>query len=165
LSQFTDGGQGMENAVQTLLSADRANLAAIIGFAKTANEDQRKAIGRALAAYAQASAKAGDPGFANTIQQTVVNAGLPELQKAYADAGGDTGTAAGGGGGGGGGGGPTAVGPPIGGQNTGGLLSGNTVPTQATGLLGAGGLGGGGSSSFGNNGTSSFTSVSSTTNQ
>ena len=81
----------MEDAVQNLMNADKANLAAIIAFAKTANEDQRKAIGKALANVAKAYAAGGDPGSANSIQQAVVTAGLPELAKAYADAGGDTG--------------------------------------------------------------------------
>jgi hypothetical protein len=155
LSQFPDGGQGMENAVQTLMDADRANLAAIIAFAKAANEDQRKAIGRALAVYAQASAKGGDPAFANTVQQAVENADLPELSKAYADAGGDTGTAAAGGGGGGGSGGPTAGGPPTGGPNTGTTAGGSTLPTTRTGLLLTGTTSGGGFSS--NGGSSSLT--------
>ena len=132
----------MEDAVQNLMSADKANLAAIIAFAKTANEDQRKAIGKALANVAKAYAAGGDPGSANSIQQAVVTAGLPELAKAYADAGGDTGTASTGGGGGGGG--PTQAGPPTGGANGGTTVGGNTfVATQASGLTG-GSVGGGG---------------------
>jgi hypothetical protein len=132
-SQYVNGGQGLANAVQSLMSDKSAiTLAAIINFAKTANEDQRRAIGQGLAAAAKTSAAGGDPQFVNTIQQAVTSSGLPELQKAYADAGGDTGTASTGGGGGGGGGGPTAVGPPTGGPNNGtGGNPGNTgINTQ-----------------------------------
>lgn len=141
LVQFSNGGKDMENAVQTLMNADKANLAAIIAFAKTANEDQRKAIGKALADVAKAYAAGGDPANANSIQQAVVTAGLPELAKAYADAGGDTGTASTGGGGGGGG--PTASGPPTGGPNTGSTVGGTNFANQASSLIG-GGVGGGG---------------------
>ena len=141
--QFVNGGQGLANAVQSLLTNDKTTLAAIIAFAKTADEDQRKAIAQGLAQVAKASAAGGDPAFGNTIQQAVVNSGLPEFAKAYAEAAGDTGTASTGGGGGGGGG-PTAVGPPTGGPNTGNGPPGSTfTPTQAFGLTG-GGLGGGG---------------------
>ncbi len=153
LSQYTNGGPGMEGAVQALMNTDRANLAAIIAFAKTANEDQRRAIGRALAGIAQTSATSGDPAFANTIQQAVANADLPELAKAYADAGGDTGTAASGGGGGGGGGGPTQVGPPTGGANTAGTgtANGNAFGGNQGSLLTTSSNGGGGFSQNNNN--------------
>jgi hypothetical protein len=144
-AQFVNGGQGLANAVQSMMGDKSANtLAAIIAFAKTANEDQRKAIGQGLAQAAKAAAAGGDPQFVNTIQQAVVTSGLPELQKAYADAGGDTGTASTGGGGGGGGGGPTAVGPPTGGPNNGGGPGTNTFPTnQGTSLTGSSLSGGG----------------------
>ena len=97
LSQYPDGGVAMETQVQTLMNADRASLAAIIAFARTATEDQRKAIARGLANVAKAYA-ASDPGFATQIQRSVAAAGLPEFAKAYAEAAGDTGTAAAGGG-------------------------------------------------------------------
>jgi hypothetical protein len=142
-AQFVNGGQGLANAVQSMMGDKSANtLAAIIAFAKTANEDQRKAIGQGLAQAAKAAASGGDPQFVNTIQQAVVTSGLPELQKAYADAGGDTGTASTGGGGGGGG--PTAVGPPTGGQNNGTGGPGNNGNTnQASGLTNNNAGGGG----------------------
>src|SRR5262249_29247989 len=90
--------------------------------------------------YAQSIA-ATDPAETTVVNQQVLNAGLPELAKAYADAGGDAGTSAGGGGGGQG---PTAIGPPTGGANTGGIVGGSTfVGTTATGLISLG-LGGGG---------------------
>lgn len=143
-SQYVNGGQGLVNAVQSLMGdKSAAILAAIINFAKTANEDQRKAIGQGLAGAAKASAAGGDPQFVNTIQQAVTNSGLPELQKAYADAGGDTGTASTGGGGGGGGGGPTTAGPPTGGPNTGTTPPGNT-PRATQGFLTNNNAGGGG---------------------
>lgn len=144
-AQYVNGGQGLASTVQSLMNdKSPATLAAIINFAKTANEDQRKAIGQGLAQAAKAAVTGNDPGFANTIQQAVVNAGLPDLQKAYADAGGDTGTASTGGGGGGGGGGPTAGGPPTGGPNTGNTAGGNTsTPNQAFSLTNST-LGGGG---------------------
>ena len=142
LSQYPDGGVAMETQVQTLMNADRTSLAAIIAFARTATEDQRKAIARGLANVAKAYA-ASDPGFATQIQRSVAAAGLPEFAKAYAEAAGDTGTAAGGGGGGGGGGGPTAVGPPQGGPNSGTITDGsNFAATRSSGLLSPGGLGG-----------------------
>jgi hypothetical protein len=144
LGQYNDGGKGMEDAVQSLMNADKTNLAAIIAFAKTANEDQRKAIGKALANVAKAYAAGGDPGSANSIQQAVVTAGIPELGKAYADAGGDTATASTGGGGGGGGG-ATQVGPPTGGANPGSTTVGNNfVVNSSRGLTDTGGGGGGG---------------------
>jgi len=145
-SQLVNGGKAMEDAVQNLMNADKANLAAIIAFAKTANEDQRNAIGKALANVAKAYAAGGDPGSANSIQQAVVSAGLPELAKAYADAGGDTGTASTGGGGGGGGGGPTQAGPPTGGANSGSTAGGNTFATNQASSLTGSGTGGGGCS-------------------
>jgi hypothetical protein len=139
-SQFANGGQAMANEVQTLLG-DKANLAAILAFARTANEDQRKAI--ALGLFQ--TAKAADPGWATQIQNAV--ALIPELAKAYADASGDTGTASTGGGGGGGGGGPTAGGPPTGGPNGGNGPNGSTfTTTQNSGIISSG-LGGGGFSS------------------
>jgi hypothetical protein len=144
LSQFVNGGAGMQSAVQNLMTADNANLAAIIAFAKTANEDQRKAIGTALANWAKAIAAGGNPAEANVVQQAVVNSGLPELAKAYADAGGDTGTASTGGGGGGGGGGPTQGGIPTGGANTGNGPNGSTFATNQGFSLTGGGSGGGG---------------------
>ncbi len=156
-AQFVNG-QGMANAVEILMNDRSATtLAAIINFAKTANEDQRKAIGQGLAAAAKGAAAANQPGFVNTIQQAVVASGLPELQKAYADAGGDTGTASAGGGGGGGGGGPTAVGPPTGGPNTGTTPGANTPFTNTGSNLTGSGVGGGG---FSSNGSSSVTTVS-----
>ncbi len=50
LSGFPNGGPAMIAQVQALLNADKGNLAAIIAFAKTATEDQRKAIAQGLAA-------------------------------------------------------------------------------------------------------------------
>jgi hypothetical protein len=143
--QFVNGGQDLASAIQSLMGdKSEATLAAIINFAKTANEDQRKAIGQGLAAVAKAAAAAGDPQFVDTVQHAVVISGLPELQKAYADAGGDTGTASAGGGGGGGGGGPTTVGPPTGGPNTGSTPGGNTFPANLGTSLTITGTGGGG---------------------
>ena len=140
LSQYPDGGAALESQVQTLMNADRSNLAAIIAFARTATEDQRKAIARGLANVAKAYA-ASEPGFAAQIQRSVAAAGLPDFAKAYAEAAGDTGTAAAGGGGGGGGG-PTAIGPPQGGSNSGAFVEGNNfAATSTSGLLTPGGLG------------------------
>src|SRR5689334_10447396 len=68
LSQFPNGGPSMVNQVQALINANRANLAAIIEFAKTATEDQRRAIAQGLANVAKETA-ANDPGFATQIQQ------------------------------------------------------------------------------------------------
>ncbi len=140
LSQFPSGGADMEAQIQSLLNANRGNLGAIIDFAKTATNDQRKSIASALATFAKAIA-ANEPGYVTQLQQAVANAGLPEFAKAYAEAAGDTGTASAGGGGGGGG--PTAVGPPTGGPNTGAILPASTfVATQSLGLTGVPGLGG-----------------------
>jgi hypothetical protein len=144
LSQFPNGGPAMVSQVQSLLNADKANLAAIIAFAKTATEDQRKAIAQGLAQVAKSYA-ANDPAFATQIQQQVAASGLPEFAKAYAEAAGDTGTAStGGGGGGGGGGGPTATGAPTGGPNTGSTLGTSSAVTSSTGLLTGGSISGGG---------------------
>jgi hypothetical protein len=143
LSGFPNGGPDMTAQVQALINADKGNLAAIIAFAQTATEEQRKAIGQGLAQVAKAFA-ANDPAFATQIQQQVAASGLPELAKAYAEAAGDTGTASTGGGGGGGGGGPTAAGPPTGGANTSQDTTGNTsTPTQTSSLTSSGAGGGG----------------------
>jgi hypothetical protein len=138
LSQFPDGGPGLVKQVRDLVSSDRTTLAAIIALAKPANQDQRKAIAQALAQVAKAYAK-DDPASSNQIQQAVVNSGLPEFAKAYAEAAGDTGTASTGGGGGGGGG--PINGPPIGGPNGVGIGFGNTAVTNGANLGGVIGLG------------------------
>lgn len=118
LGQFRDGGPDMVKEIRDIVAADKNAVPTIINFAKTANEDQRKAIAEALAQVAKSNAQ-NDPAFANQIQQQVAASGIPELAKAYAEAAGDTGTASTGGGGGGGGGGPSGTGAPTGGQNTG----------------------------------------------
>lgn len=141
LTQYPDGGPQMVNEVAGLVSTDRTTLTTIIALAKNANEDQRKAIGAALAQVAKAYA-ANNPAFANQIQQAVVTSGIPELAKAYASAAGETATASIGGGGAGGG--PTGSGPPTGGANTGPDGPGSTFAvTQASSLTGSV-LGGGG---------------------
>jgi hypothetical protein len=142
LSQFPNGGPELTKQVSALASSDKTTLAAIIAMAKTADEDQRKAIAIALAQVAKAFAASGDPAYANQIQQAVVNAGLPEFSKAYADAAGDTGTASTGGGGGGGG--PSGNGPPIGGPNTGTTVGTSPPVTTTSTLLNGGSPGGGG---------------------
>jgi hypothetical protein len=139
LGTFPNGGPAMIAQVQALMNADRTNLAAIIAFAKTATEDQRKAIAQGLAAVAKSYASS-DPGFTTQIAQQVAAAGLPEFAKAYAEAAGDTGTASTGGGGGGGGG-PTAAGPPNGGSNTGTIFPGSTFVANNSSLLTPGGGG------------------------
>ena len=141
LSQFPDGGPDLTKRVQDLVGSDKATLAAIIALAKNANNDQRKAIADGLAQVAKAYASSGDPASANQIQQAVVTSRLPEFAKAFAEAAGDTGTAAAGGGGGGSGGGPVA-GPPTGGQNAGNTASGNSSSaTSGAGLSAIGSIG------------------------
>ena len=141
LSQFPDGGPDLTKRVQDLVGSDKATLAAIIALAKNANNDQRKAIADGLAQVAKTYASSGDPASANQIQQAVVTSRLPEFAKAFAEAAGDTGTAAAGGGGGGSGGGPVA-GPPTGGQNAGNTASGNSSSaTSGAGLSAIGSIG------------------------
>jgi hypothetical protein len=143
LGQFRDGGPDLTKQVIDLVGSDKATLATIIALAKTANEDQRRAIANGLAQVAKAYAQ-GDPGFANQIQVSVANSGLPEFAKAYAEAAGDTGTASTGGGGGGGGGGPSGTGAPQGGPNTGPFNGGNNFAANGfSNLLNGGGLSGG----------------------
>jgi hypothetical protein len=150
LNQYPSGGPDLIKQVIDLVSSDKNTLASIIALARTADQDQRKSLAQALANVAKAYAAAGDPLSANQIQVAVVNSGLPDFSKAYADAAGDTGTAAAGGGGGGGGGGIAP--PPTGGANTGVTTGGNiTAPTITTGLLTPGGVGGGGFSCIGSN--------------
>jgi hypothetical protein len=145
LGQFRDGGPEMVKQVRDLVAADKAAVAAIIAFARTANEDQRKAIAEGLAQTAKANAQA-DPAFANQIQQAVAASGLPELAKAYAEAAGDTGTASTGGGGGGGG---PINGAPTGGPNNGIFNPANSFAANTTpNLLTGGTVGGGGFSQF-----------------
>jgi hypothetical protein len=141
LSQFRDGGPDLTKQVIDLVGSDKATLATMIALARTANEDQRRAIANGLAQVAKAYAQ-GDPGFANQIQTTVANSGLPEFAKAYAEAAGDTGTASTAGGGGGGGG--PVSGPPTGGPNTGPFNGGNNFAANGSNLLNGGGTGGGG---------------------
>jgi len=142
LTQFPNGGPDLVNQISGLVTTDRATFGAIITLAKNANEDQRKAIAQALAQVAKSYAS-GDPAFANQIQQAVAGSGLPEFAKAYAEAAGDTGTAAtGGGGGGGGGGGPTASGLPTGSPTGGTTVAGDTFAgNRSSGLTGGGSLG------------------------
>jgi hypothetical protein len=149
LNDFRNGGVGLTKQVVDLVDSDKATLATLIAIAKTANEDQRKAIAGALAQVAKAYASSGDPAFANQIQQAVANSGLPEFAKAYAEAAGDTGTASTGGGGGGGGG-PNIAGAPTGGQNGGTTGTSGGTNTQTSGLLSSGTGGGGGFSSTSN---------------
>jgi hypothetical protein len=146
MGQFPNGGPGLVKEVSDLMGSDKATLATLIAFAKGANEDQRRAIAQGLAQAAKAYA-AGDPAFANQIQTSVANSGLPEFSKAYAEAAGDTGTAATGGGGGGGGGGPNVAGAPTGGQNGGSTPGTGGTNNPSTGLLNSTGVGGGGFSS------------------
>ena len=155
-NEFPNGGPGLAKQVSDLMDSDKSTLATLIAFAKTANEDQRKAIAQGLAQAAKAYA-AGDPAFANQIQQTVANSGLPEFAKAYAEAAGDTGTAATGGGGAGGGGGPNVAGAPTGGANTGTFPGTGGVRNQTTGLVSSSGVGGG---FFSQNTTTNITQVS-----
>jgi hypothetical protein len=154
MSQFPNGGPGLAKEVSDLVGSDKATLSSLIALAKTANEDQRKAIAQGLAQAAKAYAS-GDPGFANQIQQSVANSGLPEFAKAYAEMAGDTGTASTGGGGGGDGG-PNVNGAPTGGQNGGFTTGTGGTNNQPSGLLGSTGVGGGGFSQ----GSNSFSQVS-----
>jgi hypothetical protein len=140
LSQFPNGGPDLAKQVLDLVGSDKTTLAAIIALAKTANNDQRKAIADGLAQVAKAYASSGDPASANQVQQAVVTSGLPDFARAYAAAAGDAGTAATGGGGGGSGGGPVA-GPPTGGSNTGGLASGTSSAVNSGSSQGVGGIG------------------------
>ena len=139
LTQFPGAGPQLVKEVRDLLTTDKATLPAIIGLLKLASPDQQTAIADALAQVAKAYSKS-DPAFANQIQQAVANAGIPEVSKAYAEAAGDTGTAATGGGGGGAGGGQVGA-PPTGGQNNGTFTNSNPVSTTENTITG-GGLGG-----------------------
>jgi hypothetical protein len=134
LTQFPGAGPGLVKQIHDLVTTDKATLPSIIGLLALASPDQQIAIADALAQVAKAYSKT-DPGFANQIQQAVANAGIPEVSKAYAEAAGDTGTAATGGGGGGAGGGQVGS-IPGGGQN-GGIFTNatpvNTIPTTITG--------------------------------
>ncbi len=163
LAQYPNAGADFINQIRSLLAADKNNLAAIIAAARTANEDQRKALAQALADYAK-SVAAGDPAFANQIQQAVATSGIPEFAKAYADAAGDTGTAAtggGGGAGGGGGGGPSGTGAPTGGLNSSGIsTASNAVTNQGTNLLTGQTLGSTAGTSTSTTTTNTFTQVS-----
>ena len=146
LGQFPGAGPELVKQVRDLLTTDKATLPAIIGLLKLASPDQQIAIADALAQVAKAYSKS-DPAFANQIQQAVANAGLPEVSKAYAEAAGDTGTAATGGGGVGAGGGQVGA-PPTGGQNNGVFTSSNPVTTTPNTITG-----GTSGSSFFNNST------------
>lgn len=142
LSQYPNGGPDLEKQVGDLVYSDKAALEIILQLAKTANEDQRRAIARGLAVAAKAYAESsGEPGFATDIQRAVVQSGLPEFAKNYAEAAGDTGTGSNGGGGGGGGG-PTVAGAPTGGSSASGNNGGsNPLANRSTGLTGATALG------------------------
>jgi hypothetical protein len=151
LTQYPGAGPGLVKDVRDLLTTDKATLPAIIGLLKLASPDQQAAIAAALAQVAKAYSKS-DPAFANQIQQSVANAGIPEVSKAYAEAAGDTGTASTGGGGGGAGGGQVGA-PPTGGQNNGAFPTTTGVNTSPNTITG-GNFGG---SSFVNNTTNTTT--------
>jgi hypothetical protein len=141
LSGFPSGGAQMESQIQALLAADRSTLGQFIALARTANQDQRTSMAKALAAAAKAYAASepGPQGFGNTIQQAVAASGIAELARAYAEAAGDPGTAATGGGGGGGGGGPNTNGAPTGGSNTASNTTGSSATSTGTSSLTGGG--------------------------
>src|SRR2546423_10646583 len=61
LIQFPDGGLGLVKQVRDLVGSDKTTLAAVIALAKTANNDQRKAMADGLAQAAKAYASSGDP--------------------------------------------------------------------------------------------------------
>jgi hypothetical protein len=154
LTQFPGAGPEMVKQVRDLVSSDKATLPSIIGLLKLASPDQQTAIANALAQVAKAYSKS-DPAFANQIQQSVANAGIPEVAKAYAEAAGDTGTASTGGGGGGGAGGGQVGALPTGGPNNGTFTSSNPVRTNGNTIPG-----GSGSPGF----FSSSTTITTTTN-
>src|ERR1700761_2391299 len=56
MNRFPNGGPDLVKRIAELMKLDKAALAKIIEFAKTANEDQRKAIARGLADAAKAYA-------------------------------------------------------------------------------------------------------------
>jgi hypothetical protein len=156
LTQYPNAGPEFIKQLRDLLSSNKATLQTIIALAKNATEEQRKAMAGVLADVAKAYAAAGDPAFANQIQVAVANSGIPEFAKAYAEAAGDTGTAATGGGGGGGG--PSTNGAPSGGANPGNTNNGNTfVANGATNLLTGGTLG-----SIGGTSTTTTTTITQT---
>jgi hypothetical protein len=166
LTQFPGGGPQMKQQLRNLLTSDRTTLGTIIGLARNATQDQRVSMGEVLAEVAKSYA-ASDPAFANQIQQAVAASGVAEFARAYAEAAGDTGTAAAGGGGGGGGGtgggGPNTAGAPTGGNNTGNNATGNNATqTQANGLTSAS-LGTIGGTTEGTTGTTTTTTNTFTT--
>src|SRR5690242_10500811 len=61
LNQYPNGGPDLEKQIADLMSSDKNTLTTIIALAKTANEQQRQAMARALAGVAKAYAQAGDP--------------------------------------------------------------------------------------------------------
>ena len=132
LTQFPGAGPELVKQVRDLVTTDKATLPSIIGLLKLASPDQQIAIADALAQVAKAYSK-NDPAFANQIQQAVAAAGIPEVAKAYAEAAGDTGTAATGGGGAGG----SQTGAfPTGGPNSGTFTSSNPVGTKPGSVAG-----------------------------
>jgi|SRR5581483_959087 len=151
LTQFPGAGPELVKQVRDILTTDKATLPAILGLLKLASPDQQIAIADALAQVAKAYAKS-DPIFANQIQQGVANAGIPEVAKAYAEAAGDTGTAATGGGGGASGSQTGAF--PTGGQNNGTFTSSSPVTTKGNTITG--GSSGGSSNVTTNNTTTNI---------
>ena len=146
LSQFPNGGPGLTSRTRDLLTSDRTTRTVLIGLLQTANEDQRRAIAAGLAQAAKIYART-DQKEATEIQEAVAKTGLSDVVLAYANAGGDTGTAstAGGGGGGSGSGGPTGGGASTGGTSGfaapfGTNFAGNTSGNLLTGA-GVGGIG------------------------
>jgi hypothetical protein len=143
LERFGSGGSAMISEVRDLAASDPATLAAIMGLAGTANNEQLKAIGAGLAQAARVCGRT-DQAYAAQIQQAVAGSNNSELVLAYTSGTGDVpiGGVGGGGGGGGGIGGPIGAVGSIGGTSgTAQTFGGSSTVNSFTNLLTSGGVG------------------------
>jgi len=135
LSKSPDGGGGLIAQVRDLAASDSATLPVIMGLLKSANDDQKRAIGAGLAQAARICVPK-DPGYANQIQVAIADSKDPVLVLAFASAAGNQpiGAGAPGGSPGASGGGTAGLGTPTGagGQVEG--IGGNGVNTGQFGF-------------------------------
>jgi hypothetical protein len=98
LGKAPNGGPELVSAVRDLVTTDPATLQLILNQLANANKDQKSAIGAGLAQAAKIVVRT-NPGFANEIQQAILNTKDQDVVLAFAAGAGDRPIGAAGGGG------------------------------------------------------------------